>query len=188
VAGIRTFIAIETPSDIKVEMEKIQSQLKQSNADVRWESKEKLHATIKFLGDVQENALPSVLTSIKSSVEAHPPFHLTYHGLGCFPNKRSPRVVWIGCSNDDGTLEQLKLALDNSLLSFGFEAEKRNFQPHVTLGRVKGFNRLPYLISLIERVTFEPHTITVQRITVMRSILKPQGSEYSLLGEYHLKG
>jgi 2'-5' RNA ligase len=169
-------------------MEKVQLQLKQSNADVRWEAITKLHATIKFLGDVQENVLPAVLTSIKTNIEKHSQFQLTYEGLGCFPNKKRPRVVWIGCKNDDGTLDKLKTALDDSLLPFGFEAEKRNFQPHVTLGRIKSFNRIKNLISLIEKVTFEPHSFTVKSITVMRSILTPQGSEYSTLGEYHLQG
>lgn len=184
--NIRTFIAIETPTDLKEEMEKVQSLLKQSNADVRWEQKEKFHATIKFLGDVQENILPKVLSVIEATVQEHPPFQLTYEGLGCFPNKKNPRVVWIGSRNDDGTLDKLKTALDTSLKPFGFEPEKRNFHPHITLGRVKSTNRIKDLISMMEKVTFEPQSITVQHITVMKSILKPQGSEYSILGVYHL--
>ena len=173
--------------EIKDAMVSVQEQLKESRADVRWESEEKLHATIKFLGDVQENVLPSVLSIIKKSIVKFPHFLLNYQGIGCFPNMRNPNVIWIGCHNADGTLEQIKNTLDDELEVFGFVKEKRNFSPHITLGRVKGPSRLRDLTSLIEKVTFEPKGAIVKTVTVLRSKLKPQGSEYSILDEVPLQ-
>lgn len=185
--GIRTFIAIETEQHIRDAMENVQTILKSAYADVRWEPAAKLHATIKFLGNVQPTVLPSVLSASRAVVEQTPSFQLTYEGIGCFPSMKSPRIVWIGCTNKDGTLTHLKNHLDDALLPLGFEIEKRDFHPHITIGRVKGLYRLQHLISMIEKVTFEPHIATVTSITVMKSTLKPEGSEYSVLEQYKLK-
>lgn len=134
---IRAFIAFDTPPAICDEMSRLQQELKKSSADVRWEPPDKFHATIKFLGDVKEEILPTVLTRIGAVAESTPAFDITYQTLGCFPNRRNPRVIWVGCSNTDGTLELLKTRLDVELLPLNFEIESRAFHPHVTLGRVR---------------------------------------------------
>jgi 2'-5' RNA ligase len=179
--SIRTFIAIETPGPIRKDILSLQDRLKRSGADVRWEPEDKFHATVKFLGDVDETALPGVLTKIETVVVQHRACEVIFEKLGCFPDNKRPRVVWVGCSNPDGKLEALKSMLDNELRVFGFEIESRPFRPHITLGRIKSQNRIEHLISILENLTFEPHASVVNKIFVMKSMLKPKGSEYSVL-------
>ncbi len=186
-AGIRTFIAFDTPDSIKKEMTQLQLELKKSNADVKWDTEDKFHATIKFLGNVEETILHQLITACESSLNHFLPFDISYQSLGSFPNKKHPRVIWIGCDDRDGALQQIKNALDTILLPFGFEIEQRPFRPHITLGRVKSFKGLNNLHPMLEKLNFERRDAVIQEILIMKSILKPQGSEYSILKAIPLK-
>lgn len=186
--AIRSFIAIDTPLTIREQMAELQSKLKETGADVRWEPIEKFHATIKFLGNVDEKSLPKMITTIDHALKEFPPFTLTYTQLGCFPRVQQPRVIWIGCTNTDGTLQQIKETLDNVLLPFGFETEDRAFHPHVTLGRVKSLKNIQFLIPMLQSLTFHSPAITCTAIMFMKSVLKPQGSEYSRIHTFDLNG
>jgi 2'-5' RNA ligase len=179
--SIRTFIAFDTPTDIRTELASLQEKLKTARADVRWESSDKFHATIKFLGDVDESILPEIINDIRTVTSSHQPFTVTYKNLGCFPDIRHPRVLWVGCENTDGTLERLKNVLDTQLAARGFEIEKRTFHPHITLGREKSSRRLEYLTPMLENLTFEPHTTMITEIIIMKSVLQPQGATYTVL-------
>ncbi len=186
-ARIRTFIAFGTPLPIREAMTALQAELRASEADVRWESPEKFHATIKFLGDVEEAGLPGVLDDARSACASSPPFSVSYEGLGAFPALRHPRVVWIGCVNEDGVLGRIKDALDAGLLARGFPVEERAFHPHVTLGRVRSPRGLHNLTPILEKLTFEPRTGIISEILVMKSLLRPQGAEYSVVTSIHLQ-
>ena len=179
-ASIRTFISFHPPEDIRDEMKKIQFQLKESHADVKWELPHQLHATIKFLGDVEERSMPDVLSAIRTATIGIKRFAVTYRLVGSFPDNRNPRIVLIGCDDETGTLLQLKNNLDKLLLPLGFAVEDRKFHPHITLGRVKSNRNLSYLTPMLENCTFEPRVAVVEEVCVMKSMLKPQGAEYSV--------
>ncbi|MBI1806439.1 MAG: RNA 2',3'-cyclic phosphodiesterase [Ignavibacteria bacterium] len=185
-AFIRTFIAFNAPEPLRNDMKVLQDNLKKSGADVKWECAEKFHATIKFLGDVEESMMPVILSTIETTMLPFRPFEVTFYSLGSFPNKSHPRVIWIGCDNPDGTLLRIKDSLDKNLVQFGFEIEKRMFHPHITLGRVRSENRLRHLTPMLEKLTFEPRKAHLDGIFVMRSVLKSEGAEYSVLKSIHL--
>ncbi len=183
---IRTFIAFETPAPVREKVLSLQARLRQSRADVRWESGDKFHITIKFLGDVEESLLPEILGLTERVARGHGGFEVIYTGLGAFPNTTRPRVVWIGCENPDGVLLRFKNSLDAELAPKGFEIEERAFHPHLTLGRVKGAGGLHHLTPMLENLTFEPQSIKVADIVVMKSKLQPGGSIYTVLKKIHL--
>ncbi len=162
-------------------MLKLQQKLKEATADVRWESPSKFHATIKFLGDTDESTIPRLVQRIDGVARRHAPFRVTYENLGAFPGRDHPRVIWIGCQNADGTLESVKKQLDGELAELGFEIEQRPFHPHVTMGRVKSEKGIQHLLSMMENLTFEPRTATIGGLVLLKSVLSPQGAEYSLL-------
>ena len=186
-ASIRTFIAINAPDSIRDKMLLVQDQLRTLDADVRWESSDKFHATIKFLGNTEESKLPDILSSIQFALSAFRSFEITFQTIGSFPNSKRPRVVWIGCENDDGTLLQIKTSLDERLIQYGFEIEKRDFHPHITLGRVRSEKRLAHLTPMLEKLTFEPQKTRLDKIYLMRSVLRPAGADYSVLNVFQLQ-
>ncbi len=183
---IRTFIAFDTPEEIREEIRKVQDTLRSAGADVRWETADKFHVTIKFLGDVEESRLPGVLSRISGVLNGRPPFTVVYEKVGVFPDLKRPRVIWIGCDNPDGTLLAMKEALDRELEPLGFEIEERRFRPHVTLGRVRSPGKIKNLTPMLESLTFGARNGRIDVVSVMRSVLKPQGAEYSILQSLHL--
>ncbi|TAK51909.1 MAG: RNA 2',3'-cyclic phosphodiesterase, partial [Bacteroidetes bacterium] len=135
---IRTFIAIDTPEEFKQVIGSVQHELKQVHADVRWELEKKFHITLKFLGDVKEKTLPGIVSHLESVTRDCASFDITYRGLGCFPNMKFPKIIWVGAYNEDGNLLTLQTTIEDELISFGFKREKNPFTPHITTGRVKG--------------------------------------------------
>lgn len=178
---VRLFIAFDTPAGEKARIRGLQEQLKASDADVRWEPPDKLHATLKFLGDTDENLLPAIIAELVGLLSNQTPISVLYRHLGCFPHKHNPRVVWVGIENGDGQLIPLQKRIEQTMERLGFEKEDREFQPHLTLGRVKGKRNLGRLLSLLETLTFESQPVTIREVALVRSDLKPSGSVYTIL-------
>ena len=185
--SIRTFIAIPTPTQVRETLREIVAVLQTSGAEVKWEPADKLHITLKFFGDIGTNILPDVLEKYTAACGNLKSFSLVYGGLGCFPNSREPRIIWAGSKNDDGLLDQLKKTVDELGIPFGFEPEKRSFQPHITIGRVKGKRNIPGLIKMLQSVTFEPQSFLIDEIYFMKSELRPAGSIYNRMQSIMLK-
>ncbi|MBI5215240.1 MAG: RNA 2',3'-cyclic phosphodiesterase [Ignavibacteriae bacterium] len=184
---IRTFIAIDTPEEFKPEISRVQNMLKGVRSEVRWEQEKKFHITLKFLGDVKETTMPGMLSHLDSVLREFSSFDLTYNNLGCFPNKKFPKIIWVGAHNTDGKLEEIQSTIEDELISFGFKREKNHFTPHITIGRVKGEKNLQNLVSLMEKVTLTPRTFHINEIVVMKSVLQPSGSEYEVLQTIQLQ-
>jgi RNA 2',3'-cyclic 3'-phosphodiesterase len=184
---MRTFIAIDTPQPIKDRISEIQSELRKSGADVKWEGQNKFHITIKFLGEVQESMIDNVISSLRNVSTNFSPFSLQYADLGSFPNFKNPKVIWIGCKDISLSLLKIRQSLDKDLQKLGFDTEEREFHPHITLGRVRSDNQIKDLIPIIENLKFESEVTECREILVLKSILKSSGSEYSLLQSVILK-
>ncbi len=184
---MRIFIAIDTPEEIKRNISALQSELKATGADVKWEISNKFHITLKFLGETNEIIIPELILSIEKIADTFPPFRLKYKNIGSFPNRRNPKIIWVGCENSDGILEKIKNTIDSKLIEFGFETENRKFHPHITLGRVKSPKRIKYLLPIIENITFDTEAIVCREILLMKSDLKPTGSEYTIIKTINLK-
>lgn len=184
---MRTFIAIDTPEDIKLKISEVQYELKNSWADVKWESSNKFHITIKFLGEIKEFQIGEIIESIRNVANHYSRFKVKYKNLGCFPNLKNPRVIWIGCEDLNGTLEKIKNSLDEELKKYGFEIEDRKFHPHITLGRVKSSKGIKNLLPIIENLNFDTDATECRGILLMKSDLKPTGSEYTIIKSIELK-
>ncbi len=178
---IRTFIAIDTPEPIKDKIFEVQNLLRESHAEVRWESRDKFHITVKFLGGVEESILGDITQKLSTALTPFKPFQLVYDELGCFPNIRSPRVIWVGCENEDGTLLKIFQTIEDIVVPFGFEKESRRFHAHITLGRVKSPKRIQDLIRTIQSTTFDRQTTECRELHLVKSDLRPTGSVYTLL-------
>lgn len=181
----RFFIAIETPQEVKARIGEVIGSLKQTRADVRWEQIEKLHTTLKFLGETGDATLPHLISLIDKIAKVTSPFFITYASLGCFPNRREPRILWVGAESDS-TLDTLAQEIESSLEELGFEKEKRKFHPHVTIGRVKSQRGMRDLIRMMESTTFHSQPTRVSHIVLKKSELQSSGSIYTTVQEFPL--
>jgi 2'-5' RNA ligase len=178
-AHLRLFIAFDSPPEVKSMAGEIQDRLRQAQADVSWERQEKLHCTIKFLGNTASELLPSVVGALTDIGRANPPFTVRYQGAGCFPDNRDLRILWLGIENPDGRLNSLFRGIDSAMAGLGYVPEKRQFHPHLTLGRVRSRRNQVDLLRLLENVTFDGTITAVDEILLIKSELKPAGSVYT---------
>ncbi len=135
---LRTFIAIDFPAEIIQKIEKIITYFEsQTPSDaLKWVSTNNVHLTIKFLGDIPEEKLDQVKSVLSDSLNDISEFNLEIKGLGMYPNKRNPRVIWLGV-NADNALADLHHTLDRALAAADVEREKREYTPHLTIARVR---------------------------------------------------
>ncbi|HEK85114.1 MAG: RNA 2',3'-cyclic phosphodiesterase [Candidatus Saccharicenans sp.] len=184
---MRTFIAIELSPEIKDRLDLLIRKLKPAANNIKWVSKENLHLTLKFLGEINDQQTEMVKSVLEGIVSQSRPFHLALKGTGSFPPGQSRiRVVWVGISADPVLFELQKL-IENSLEEKGFLREERPFTPHLTIGRAKIPAKLDSLRAELERLKDEDFgAMEVKEITFFQSILRPQGPEYRVLSHHRL--
>jgi 2'-5' RNA ligase len=183
--GIRTFIALPRPSIAQHAIAEVQTKLKATQADVKWESQEKFHITLMFLGNVEQLKLELLSTALAKSVQPFSSLTVTYESLGAFPNTHNPHIVWIGIKSNQTVLD-LQTMVELTCTKFEFPKEDRAFHPHITLGRVKGDRNLVRLTEAVKTITFEPIETHCSEILLMKSELHPSGSIYTILKSFPL--
>jgi RNA 2',3'-cyclic 3'-phosphodiesterase len=184
-AIVRAFIALPLSADVQRGIAVVQTELKDSQADVKWDTSDKFHITLKFLGDIDVEQAPLIARELEKSIGTSPAFDLTFFKLGAFPDIERPRVIWIGTQESE-QVPQLKKHVERICEKFGFAKEDRPFHAHVTLGRVKGSRDLGRLTAKLKSITFKPLTARCSEIRIVRSELKPTGSVYTLLNSIPL--
>jgi 2'-5' RNA ligase len=193
VEPIRTFVAIELPSQIKAALSQLQGNLRTSkNASVKWVNPEGIHLTLKFLGNIDEAEVPALTKALSEAVRGVAPFSLQLGDPGAFPGNQAPRVVWVGVEGEIELLLTLHNNVDRVLTPLGFPPEKRAFSPHLTLGRVREEaspgerRRLGENIASLK--TEAKLSFKVESLSLMRSKLTREGALYSRLASFAFCG
>lgn len=185
-ARIRTFIAIEVEDRVREAISHIIEQLRETGADVRWVLPQNLHLTLKFLGDVDDRRINDITERVREASSGTEPFELQLSGVGAFPNRNHPRVVWIGLCRGAEPLQELAWRIETALDAEEFPREDRKFSPHLTIGRVTSPRGLQSLVMLVDRMSFVGPAMVVDRIAVMKSDLRPTGPIYTRLAAVQL--
>jgi len=185
---IRTFIAIKIPSSIVERISQFQSSLKKVDARIGWVKSGNFHITLKFLGDVEESKITEIGDKLENSLSGIKNFEVNIGGVGVFPTRRRPRVLWIGGSSENSILEKIAERLDDSLHTLGFERESRKYRIHLTLGRVKESGNIEEVMNkLFERKDINFGAFEVSEVVLIQSELNPSGSIYTPLKIVHLE-
>jgi len=191
---VRTFIAIELDETINAALTDLQEQLKAKvpRGSVRWVRPQGIHLTLKFLGDVPANRIEEIERALTQACAGFPAFSFSVGELGCFPNPRRPRVVWVGVQEESGTLKRLQKAVEDGMEKLGFAPEGRRFHAHLTLGRTQrrasssDVRRLGQLVS--EANIGELGQMEARAVSLIKSDLKPTGAVYTQLAAARLEG
>ena len=190
---IRAFIAIPLPHPLLEKLNGLQRQLEKQMPprSVRWVRVEGIHLTLKFLGDTSTEKLPDIERALAAVARNAPACSFTVEGVGCFPNPRRPRVVWIGVQEPTGRLAVLQDAIEEVMAPFGYPPEGRGFKPHLTLGRVQRRTSRSDVVQVGEVVTSTTVELLAEvpadHFALIRSVLKPTGAEYTTLEEFPLR-
>ncbi len=187
---IRAFIALDISEETRAEVARIEKELKDSGADVKWVNPASMHLTLKFLGNVREDSIAALAVKLDEIAAVNEPFDAILHDLGVFPKWDYPRVVWIGLNEGADRVKKLAKETEEAMAGEGFARDDRPFSPHITIGRVRTAKNKDKLKRIADGLTVNPVTSRVSRVTLFRSELSPGGSVYTPLhaaefGEAH---
>lgn len=198
----RLFIAIPPSDEVQARIHRVQTDLRRAlpHAQVRWSPASQFHLTLRFLGPVESRQVDSLTHTLQELCRHSQPLTLQAGRIGFFPSARSPRVIWIGISDQHGRLPALHQALAQALPAAQpdsdtpkprEQAAPAEFVGHITLGRVKTLSRaeIEQLNRLAAGYSAEAlGSWTAPSVELIRSQLSPQGAAYTLLAKAPLEG
>jgi len=186
---IRAFIAVDVSQDVRGKIHRLIQSAQRKIDGTNWVAPQNLHITLKFLGDISLNGLPELTRALTETVTPMEPFELEFGGCGAFPDLRSPKTLWIGCTNGAKKLEQLAQAVEESVVSLGYSRENRRFSPHLTIGRIKKQANPLEVSKLFESNASQDFgTTLIDEVVLYSSELTRQGPIYEDLAVFSLKG
>lgn len=188
----RAFIALEIPNQIHQEISTITAKLRQDigTNPVRWVPPGNIHLTLKFLGNISSAKIDQISQVLSKVAGNHEKHTIIISGLGAFPNIRRPRVIWIGIQAPE-TLKALFRGLEDAMTNLEFPREKRSFNPHLTLGRVRQ-HLSPADSQSLQKALSNTNIgyidkVEVEALHLFKSDLKSSGAVYTKLYSAPLK-
>ncbi len=183
---LRAFLASELPTALQDAIFNATADLRRSlsNGLIRWVPSHNVHLTLKFLGDVSPSNLDLIKQMMVAEAAQFSAFEVRVQGLGCYPNMRRPRVLWVGL-DAPAELSSLQRAIEAGAARLGYESEEHGFSPHLTIGRVRQNASSSDLHRI--RTSLEGTQIgmlgsaRVDAVYLFKSELRPEGSIYTKL-------
>jgi 2'-5' RNA ligase len=175
----RLFVAIDFPPAVREQLALICFGLK----DARWSDKDQMHLTLRFMGDVEGSQFLDVRDALEDV--RVPPFDLRLRGLGHFPPRGKPQVLWAGVERTY-PLVTLHDKVEAVVVRAGLPPEARNFHPHVTLARLKGTHTKHVASYLGHNALFAAGPFGVEAFHLYSSTLSPKGALHRIEATYPL--
>lgn len=194
---MRIFCAVDLPDDVRERAAAHISHLRESTTStttpplkISWEQAEKLHLTVKFLGELEVARIEALTRAVKRAAESVENFAATLAEAGAFHTRGNPRVLWLGLRDETNRLATLYERLEEECALEGFPREARPFHPHITIARIRIPNAAParHLAKLHRETGFAPASFNVNELIVMQSQLGAAGgSRYTPLSKHALQ-
>ena len=186
---VRVFCAVELPVEVRTRAADHIARLRDAVQGVRasWERAEKLHITLKFLGEIAPTRLQALSDAASLAAQNTQPFTLALEGAGAFPTRGLPRILWLGINDSSGTLAMLHSHLEEECERAGFAREERPFRPHVSIARIRAPQAARQLARLHQEIGFEAIDFRVTELVVMQSDLGTGGSRYTEISRHRFK-
>ena len=189
---VRVFVSVGLSAEAREALVEAVERIRQQVPDgIQWARSDGMHLTLKFLGNIPSANVSPLLGCVGELASANRGFGLKLTGLGMFPNRRKPRVLWAGVGGDLDALSSLQQASEDAIKALGYPAEQRPFRPHITLGRPRRSVSDPQLARIGEAVSGinppPPVYWQVDAVDVMQSELHPSGARYTSLGSGRLQ-
>ncbi len=180
--SMRLFVAVELDDTVRRAAEKAAEELRTRigrSLNAKWVSPSHMHVTVRFIGNVADDRLPSLRDTLRPPL-AISPFIIALGDCGAFPSHGPPRVLWIGLKQGVPSLQALHDEFNRRLVPLGFEPETRPFNPHLTLARIKDAPRGSS--AVVRNAVLSVHVPSawweVREAVLFESRLSPKGSTY----------
>jgi 2'-5' RNA ligase len=176
----RLFIAIDLPDDHKSRIGSICYGL----PGTRWMPEEQIHLTLRFIGEV-DGASYGRVADILGEIESEP-FELKVRGIGHFPPRRTPRVLWLGLDKSEPLL-RLRNRIEMKLQQTGLAPEGRKFSPHITIARFRNPPLTKVASFMSAHSLFELPTFQAKEFHLYSSHLTSDGAIHTIEASYPIR-
>lgn len=181
---MRAFIAVELPEQTKLELVDMAAQLRRCGVRASWVRPERMHLTLRFLGEISEDQVEAAGEFLASGYAGREVFACHVHGAGAFPNVRRPNVLWAGIEPLEGGLAETQAVAEEAAQRIGLKAERRRFHPHLTLGRIRRPETAGDVGRALRPLTeFRGAHFFVDGVSLFSSTLTPDGPVYERIQE-----
>jgi 2'-5' RNA ligase len=181
---IRLFIALKIPFEVKKKLLDVCHKISDSTELFRWEKPERIHLTLKFIGEVKEEFVNSIANEI-AFIEEYNSFNLDVTKFGFFYRKGLPSILWAGLKTDE-SFYKLVRQLNERLSIFSIPVERRKFTPHLTMLRLKKNPGKKFILKFEEH-SFDNWNFNSSEISLIKSELLSTGARYTDIIKYNLK-
>jgi 2'-5' RNA ligase len=201
---IRAFLSVELSQKLRAELAVVQQELKRriepemkQDTRISWARPASIHLTLKFLGDMDEQIVDPLRAALEQAIGSQIAVNVPLERLGAFPRPQSPRVLWVGPSEnwergaEAKRIAEIHGAIEQACESLSFLRETKPFSPHLTLARIKMGERHVGDALAKGGVLDRPlslGSLAVESVVLMKSELKPTGSVYTKLWEVKIEG
>ena len=185
--GVRAFVALKLAPPVEAAVADFIAALRVASDapgdGVRWTRRDKLHLTLRFLGDrVAASSLERLAGALEEIANATADFEIAVRGLGAFPDLSRPRVIWIALESAE--LAAVAARIERAAVGAGFAPERRAFTPHLTIARMRNLTGWSELRREIEAARDRDFgSIVAQSLILFRSLLGGS-SFYQELAQY----
>ena len=188
---IRAFLAVRLPDDVTDALGHLADEMARARVGgLKPVRPHNIHLTLKFFGNINARQVDSIVDTVTHTVKSIRPFTLRLGNVGAYPNIRSPRVLWVGLDGDVAPLLDAHRQIETALKQVSIRSDSREFSPHLTIARIRDrttHNERRRAAEALFSAEFRSGlSVPVDRFSLMRSILKPEGSHYSSLAEIPL--
>jgi 2'-5' RNA ligase len=180
----RLFVAIKINPDkyFLDQMHLLKNELRHEK--IKWVEDQNIHITLKFFGDTDERKIPEIMNVLKKVADVNPAFGFSLKSLGVFGSRYDPRVLWIGIEPYERLVKLMK-DLHAELKPIGYDPDRQNLVPHLTIGRIKEIKDKQLFKGIIEKFReISTPEMMAKEIILFESILKREGPVYLVQGAF----
>ena len=130
------FFALKLSEEAKQTIHSVAAEWRSAVMPASWYDPEDYHITLKFLGNLDETEQPRLVEAARPIAEGTKALAIRAASFGGFPSMRDPSVLWAGVQLSP-ELDTLAAHLDQAMARVGFRADRRRYQPHITVARCR---------------------------------------------------
>jgi 2'-5' RNA ligase len=152
--------------------------------NIKFVERENIHITLKFFGETDEQKIPAICKIFMNVVAKNSSFILKINRTGIFGSSYQPKVIWFGI-DENPLLQKLFWNIAEELQNIGYETDRQNFVPHLTIGRIRYITDKKLFQQTLEKYkTACLQDTFVNSFTLYESILRREGPLYKIIEHF----